>query len=84
MIVIFRGTHKERFDEEGHGKGKEGRSDGIESTGYVQGFKGNDQLLLTKKWMNNRKLFLCRFSEKLTNCCFTCFWFNTYIWCTTR
>ncbi len=34
------GTHKERFDEDGHGKGKEGRSDEIESTGYVQGFKG--------------------------------------------
>jgi hypothetical protein len=41
-IISFsvRGTHKERFDEDGHGKGKEGRSDEIESTGYVQGFKG--------------------------------------------
>jgi len=40
VFFSFRGTHKERFDEEGHGKGKEGRSDETEATGYVQGFKG--------------------------------------------
>ncbi|CAF0828957.1 unnamed protein product [Rotaria sp. Silwood1] len=46
----YTGTHKERFDEEGYGKGKEGRSDDIESTGYVQGFKGTNQSSsLTKK-----------------------------------
>lgn len=48
MIRFFflsssRGTHKERFDEEGHGKGKEGRSDDVDTTGYVQGFKGGNQ-----------------------------------------
>jgi len=48
-LFCFRGTHKERFNEEGHGKGKEGRSDEIVSTGYVQGFKINDQLFSTKK-----------------------------------
>ncbi|CAF1368994.1 unnamed protein product [Adineta ricciae] len=36
----YTGSHKERFDEEGHGKGKEGRSDDVDTTGYVQGFKG--------------------------------------------
>ncbi|CAF0893540.1 unnamed protein product [Rotaria sp. Silwood1] len=46
----YTGTHKERFDEEGYGKGKEGRSDDIEATGYVQGFKGTNQSSsLTKK-----------------------------------
>ena len=39
-MLISRGTHKERFDEEGHGKGKEGRADDVNTTGYVQGFKG--------------------------------------------
>jgi hypothetical protein len=39
----FRGMHKERLDEEGHGKGKEGRSDDAEATGYVQGFKSGNQ-----------------------------------------
>ncbi|CAF4430800.1 unnamed protein product, partial [Adineta steineri] len=45
----YTGTHKERFDEDGHGKGKEGRTDEIISTGYVQGFKINEQFVATKK-----------------------------------
>ncbi|CAF1129539.1 unnamed protein product [Adineta steineri] len=45
----YTGTHKERFDEDGHGKGKEGRTDEIISTGYVQGFKINEQFVSTKK-----------------------------------
>jgi hypothetical protein len=48
MICIYiylfcRGSHKERFDGEGHGKGKEGRSDEAAATGYVQGFKSGNQ-----------------------------------------
>jgi hypothetical protein len=45
MIYIYfsRGSHKERFDEEGHGRGKEGRSYEVDTTGYVQGFKGGNQ-----------------------------------------
>ncbi len=43
FMFFFRGMHKERFDEEGHGKGKEGRSDEVDSAGYVQGFKGGNQ-----------------------------------------
>lgn len=39
LLCLFSGTHKERFDDEGHGRGKEGRSDDVEATGYVQGFK---------------------------------------------
>jgi hypothetical protein len=42
MIYFHRGMHKERFDEEGHGKGKEGRSDEGDTSGYVQGFKGGN------------------------------------------
>ncbi|CAF3604656.1 unnamed protein product [Rotaria socialis] len=48
----YTGTHKERFDEEGYGKGKDGRSDEIESTGYVQGFKNINQSSSIKKCMN--------------------------------
>ncbi|XP_023017643.1 tubulin polymerization-promoting protein homolog [Leptinotarsa decemlineata] len=36
----YTGSHKERFDESGHGKGKEGREDLAENTGYVGGYKG--------------------------------------------
>lgn len=43
MSFSFSGMHKERFDEEGHGKGKEGRSDDVEATGYVHGFKSGNQ-----------------------------------------
>ncbi|XP_048489452.1 tubulin polymerization-promoting protein homolog [Plutella xylostella] len=35
----YTGTHKERFDKDGKGRGIEGRSDQKEDTGYVQGFK---------------------------------------------
>lgn len=49
FFINYRGTHKERFDEEGYGKGKIGRSDEIEPTGYVQGFKSNNQLSSKKK-----------------------------------
>lgn len=35
----YTGTHKERFDEEGKGKGIEGRVDRAEDDGYVQGYK---------------------------------------------
>lgn len=52
MFIISRGTHKERFDEEGHGKGKEGRFDEIQSTGYVQGFKNNNPLSSSSKKKN--------------------------------
>lgn len=36
----YTGSHKERFDESGHGKGKEGREDLAEDAGYVSGYKG--------------------------------------------
>ncbi|KAJ8319341.1 hypothetical protein KUTeg_004432 [Tegillarca granosa] len=35
----YTGTHKERFDEEGKGKGKEGRVDIPDDSGYVQAYK---------------------------------------------
>ena len=37
----YTGSHKERFDAEtGKGKGAEGRSDAVDSTGYVGNYKG--------------------------------------------
>jgi hypothetical protein len=36
----YTGSHKERFDESGKGKGKEGRADIVENKGYVGNYKG--------------------------------------------
>jgi len=36
----YTGSHKERFDESGKGKGAAGRSDTQENTGYVGAYKG--------------------------------------------
>jgi hypothetical protein len=35
----YTGSHKERFDESGKGKGKEGRQEQVDASGYVTGFK---------------------------------------------
>jgi len=35
----YTGSHKERFDEEGKGKGIAGRKDLPDESGYVTGFK---------------------------------------------
>lgn len=35
----YTGSHKERFDESGKGKGREGREDLVENTGYVGAYK---------------------------------------------
>ena len=39
----YTGAHKERFDESGRGRGKEGREDVLDKTGYVSGFKGAEE-----------------------------------------
>jgi len=36
----YTGSHKERFDESGKGKGAEGRTDKVDNTGYVGNYKG--------------------------------------------
>ncbi|XP_063241499.1 tubulin polymerization-promoting protein homolog [Bacillus rossius redtenbacheri] len=36
----YTGAHKSRFDEEGRGRGIEGRADIADNTGYVSGYKG--------------------------------------------
>jgi hypothetical protein len=38
----FTGSHKERFDESGKGKGIAGRKDMVDQSGYVTGFKKED------------------------------------------
>jgi hypothetical protein len=35
----YTGSHKERFDEEGKGKGITGRKDLVDDSGYVTGYK---------------------------------------------
>ncbi|XP_004609762.1 tubulin polymerization-promoting protein family member 2 [Sorex araneus] len=36
----YTGSHKERFDESGKGKGLAGRTDTTDNSGYVSGYKG--------------------------------------------
>ncbi|CAF1351588.1 unnamed protein product [Rotaria magnacalcarata] len=36
----YTGAHKERFDESGHGKGKDGRTDVVSNSGYVGEYQG--------------------------------------------
>ncbi|CAG9761711.1 unnamed protein product [Ceutorhynchus assimilis] len=38
----FTGTHKERFDDTGKGKGIAGRKDLVDSSGYVSGYQNKD------------------------------------------
>lgn len=38
----YTGTHKERFDASGKGKGLEGRVDKADDAGYVSGYKNKD------------------------------------------
>ncbi|ENN79779.1 tubulin polymerization-promoting protein homolog [Dendroctonus ponderosae] len=38
----FTGTHKQRFDEAGKGKGIAGRKDLVDSSGYVSGYQNKD------------------------------------------
>lgn len=45
----YTGTHKERFDESGKGKGIEGREDVADNSGYVQNYKGQGTYDKTKK-----------------------------------
>lgn len=35
----YTGAHKERFDDEGKGKGIAGRKDVVDDSGYVTGYK---------------------------------------------
>ena len=35
----YTGSHKERFDESGKGKGREGREELVDKTGYVGAYK---------------------------------------------
>ncbi|XP_065353316.1 tubulin polymerization-promoting protein homolog [Cloeon dipterum] len=38
----YTGAHRERFDADGHGRGRQGREDIRENTGYVGNYKGKD------------------------------------------
>lgn len=38
----YTGSHKERFDEDGKGKGADGRTDKVDNSGYVGNYKGKD------------------------------------------
>ncbi|VVC95188.1 unnamed protein product [Leptidea sinapis] len=45
----YTGSHKERFDAKGKGKGKSGREDRAENSGYVQGYKEKNTYDAKKK-----------------------------------
>lgn len=47
----FTGSHKERFDSTGRGKGKAGREDIVDTSGYVSGYKhrGSYEKKVTKQ-----------------------------------
>lgn len=45
----YTGAHKERFDASGKGKGKEGREDLVDDSGYVGGYKNKDTY--DSKWL---------------------------------
>jgi hypothetical protein len=45
----YTGSHKERFDESGKGKGIEGREDVKDKSGYVTGYKEKDTYDKTHK-----------------------------------
>ena len=36
----YTGSHKERFDADGKGKGGDGRTDKVDNSGYVGNYKG--------------------------------------------
>ena len=40
-VSKFTGSHKERFTEDGKGKGLAGRRDVVDNSGYVTGFKAS-------------------------------------------
>ena len=45
-VSKYTGTHKERFDEQGKGKGKAGREDVVDKSGYVTGFQKEGKFTL--------------------------------------
>lgn len=53
----YTGSHKERFDESGKGKGKEGREYLHDNDGYVGGYKGKGTYddKMKESWSNWRK-----------------------------
>ena len=44
----YTGSHKNRFDADGKGRGKEGRADTVQPDGYVNGFKEKKDAKLSK------------------------------------
>lgn len=50
----YTGSHKERFDEGGKGRGREGREELVENTGYVGAYKNAgsyDDKMKVNKWV---------------------------------
>jgi p25-alpha len=41
-VTRYTGSHKQRFDETGKGRGLAGRKDVPDATGYVQGYQNKD------------------------------------------
>ena len=41
-VSKYTGSHKQRFDEAGKGRGIAGRKDVVDKSGYVQGYQNKD------------------------------------------
>lgn len=58
----YTGSHKERFDDSGKGRGREGREELVENTGYVGAYKNAgtyDDKMKVNKWVPLHLFQLC-------------------------
>lgn len=58
----YTGSHKERFDDSGKGRGREGREELVENTGYVGAYKNAgtyDDKMKENKWFPLHLFQLC-------------------------
>jgi len=53
----YTGSHKQRFDETGKGRGKAGRTEEKNTSGYVGSYKGEGTFESPQKWCGGRSSF---------------------------
>lgn len=56
----YTGSHKERFDDSGKGRGREGREELVDNTGYVGAYKNAgtyDEKMKVNKWVQPLQQF---------------------------
>lgn len=68
----YTGSHKERFDDSGKGRGREGREELVENTGYVGAYKNAgtyDEKMKVNKWVPLHLFQLCRILQNQIYVC---------------